>query len=163
MNFAGARQYMSSALIFILFVYICITSLDRFPGVSAKKNSIAARQEQKTAEICAMVDRVFTTPEISSGNLFLQFSGFDTAQPDQANYISLVYYRAVYTRYPQRIFIADTETIINNGRDIGTINFTPETRWLNDHAIHALVTFSRSKNGSVQVSVKNAADRKSIN
>lgn len=154
MNLAGVRQFILAALIFILFVYVCITCLDRLLGVSAKDNSIAARQEQTTAEICAMVDTVLTTPGIPSGNLFLHFSGFDTEQSDQANYISLVYYRAVYTRYPQRIFVADSETIINNGRDIGTITFTPDRQWFTAHAVQSMLTFKRAADGSVQAEIK---------
>lgn len=85
------------------------------------------------------------------GNLAIQSTGFDDSPADAESMLPKIYYRGVYTLYPQRIFVGEHNRIVNNGRDMATLHFNPDNTWLRAHEVRAVLSIRRESNGQITV------------
>lgn len=83
------------------------------------------------------------------GNLLLRPAGFDTSPGDAESMLPKIYYRAVYALYPRRVYIAEKDRVVNNGRDMATLNFEPSEAWLREHDVRAVMVLRRETNGQL--------------
>lgn len=83
------------------------------------------------------------------GSLLIRPAGFETSPGDAEAMLPRVYYRAVYTLYPRRAFIAEKSRVVNNGRDMATLNFNPGEAWLREHDVRAVLVLRREDNGQL--------------
>jgi hypothetical protein len=69
--------------------------------------------------------------------IFLKFEDFPQSK---AGYAQNIYFRAVYSLYPQRALVSDPSATINNARDLLKNNSLPSDRWLLDHGVGSVMT-----------------------
>ncbi len=113
----------------------------------------------------------------AEGNIWLEFRGFDAnpvdgggaegekgrgafwmrivanfeeqKQSDMADLAALIYFRANYASFPRRVYVADDETVITNGRHIVENVFSPDGEWLKAHEVRMRVVITRNSSGEI--------------
>lgn len=86
----------------------------------------------------------------SGGNILLQLAGFDPNDPQDQQYASLVYYRAVYQLHPRRVYLCRPDQTVNDGRQILSLRFDPDSTWFASHDVRWVIRF-RQETGRVSV------------
>jgi hypothetical protein len=82
-----------------------------------------------------------------SGNGLLKLAGYTKTNLAAATHLAYFYNLTSYTLYPRRVYVATTDTIINNGRDIIRAGFNPNEAWLQQHDIRYVLTFGNEQAG----------------
>jgi hypothetical protein len=94
----------------------------------------------------AEIDRLFGTIG-GTGNVLLRIQ----PGPDRASaepFAEMIYYRATYTVYPRRVYGGGASDVINNGRDLLSVSFSPDERWLDEHRVATTITFRVDERGA---------------
>lgn len=83
-------------------------------------------------------------------NIFLRVEGF---APGHDFLLSAFYYRAVFQRYPNRVFVSPTPVIVNRGRDLLSVADVPSAQWLEEQQVGAMVSLIREKDGKRRLKI----------
>jgi len=134
----------SAGVIFVAF-------LNAMPGSFARDSLSAAHHRTAPPgwEDYRRVDQVIAGAA-PAGNVLLRFAGFDPDAAANARFAARFYYRAAYTLWPRRVFVAPPGRIINGGKDLLCDPFHPDARWLTDHQVRAVLEAVREPDGSIQ-------------
>lgn len=110
--------------------------------------ALATRPEARRAAISAheRIDRI--ADRAVPGNVFLRVVGDFEEHAVAGDSVSFVYYRASYALYPRRIFVAPTDRVINDGRDILRIEFDPGQAWLQERDVASVMTVGSDSAGN---------------
>jgi hypothetical protein len=102
--------------------------------------ALAARSEASRAAIAEheRIDRIAdrTVP----GNVLLKVAGDAEQHAVAGDSLSFVYYRTGYALYPRRIYVAPADQVVNDGRDILRVEFSPSQEWLQEHDVRSVLT-----------------------
>jgi len=79
------------------------------------------------------------------GNVLLQRGGYARTNLVIENALFYFYFHTSYAFYPHRVFVAPADRIVNKGLDIMRTEFDPDRRWLEEHHVHYVATFSGSQ------------------
>lgn len=145
-------QYFIFCLIILSIVQI---SFFNFKTNSFARQILSAFLDGKRAPVRAHleIDRFFEKIP-HDGNVFVRFKGFEHGKAKgNEGFITLAYYRSVYSLYPRRVFVGEPTEVINQGRDILKANFNPSKKWLSSHNIHSVITFVLEPRGKIQVRI----------
>ena len=88
-------------------------------------------------------------PIFASGNIIMRFQNFDMGNSAVQGRVQWFYYRAAYAAYPQRVFVADKDTVIPHQPlytpPIPDFNTTED--WAGAHGIKRIVTLVQQPTG----------------
>ena len=79
----------------------------------------------------------------TDGNLLLKLAGYAKTNPAVANSLGYFYFQTSYALYPRRLYAAPDNQIINDGRDIMRIGFSPGPQWLQAHDVRSVLIFGK--------------------
>jgi hypothetical protein len=79
------------------------------------------------------------------GNILLRRAGYARTNLVIENSLFYFYFHTSYALYPRRIFVAPADRVIVNGLDIMRTEFNPDRRWLVEHQVRYVATFSGSQ------------------
>jgi hypothetical protein len=91
------------------------------------------------------LDRI--ADQTGNGNVLLKLAGYAKTNPVVENSLSFVYFRTSYALYPRRLYVAPADQVINNGRDMMRIEFSPSQQWLHEHDVRSVFTFGNDNAG----------------
>ena len=128
---AGGRgsRYAAWSLVLLALVHLCWLQVQP----DSELHRIFAFATHSTASRAALMqyaqlDRM--ADQTAGGNVLLKLAGYAKTNPVVENSLGFVYYRSSYALYPRRMFVAPADQVINNGRDIMRIEFSPTWKWL---------------------------------
>jgi len=87
--------------------------------------------------------------EAGDANVLLKLTGYLNTS-DKSD-LEFFYYRAGYSLYPRRLYVAPSDTIINNGWDILRVRFDPDPQWLRKRNVRLVLTISKDNTGRMKV------------
>ena len=96
----------------------------------------------------AETDNIYK-PETTNGNVLIKFTGFDSANQNYEDFASKAYFRANYLLFPNRTYVHESTTIINNGKDIIESHFNPNKEWFIEHNIKHIVDYHFHPDGQI--------------
>lgn len=118
------------------------------------------RPESELRQICAMATtstrRAALTEQeqfdqmvsqAGNGNVLLKLAGYARTNPVVEHSLGYFYFRTSYALYPRRLYAAPADQVINDGRDIMRIGFSPGPQWLQAHDVHSVLTFGNGNTG----------------
>lgn len=85
--------------------------------------------------------------QAGDGNVLLRLAGYARTNPAVANSLGYFYFRTSYALYPRRLYAAPADQVINDGRDIMRIGFSPGPQWLQAHDVRSVLTFGNDTAG----------------
>ena len=93
----------------------------------------------------------------SSDNIIASFSVPSAVTNLNQETAGMFYFRANYTLWPQRMFVAEPGTVINTGTQLLSASCPTDGRWLADHDVKTAVQF-RVENGQLLLIQRQAVD-----
>ncbi len=81
------------------------------------------------------------------GNVLLKLAGYARTNPAVENSLGYFYFRTSYALYPRRLYAAPADRVINDGRDIMRIGFSPGPQWLQAHDVRSVLIFGNDTPG----------------
>ena len=148
---AGAVSYVAALLpaLLLTVAVLCLCVVDFGPGAWRLNIGLAAFEEAGGwPEMWTQFDHLFKS-QMPTGNIWVEFQGFDPERPLDNAFMTGVYYRGNYTVYPRRIYVADPSIIINNSKPIvqrgGVLEQSLEERL----GLRWTVVFSQNDQGSI--------------
>jgi hypothetical protein len=79
------------------------------------------------------------------GNVLLVRAGYARTNLATENALFYYYFHTTYALYPRRIFVAPADRIVIKGLHIMNTEFNPDRRWLEEHDVRYVATFSGSQ------------------
>ena len=130
----------------LVLVHLCWLQLR--PG--SELHQICAVATQSTASRAAMMqheqfDRI--AGQAGNGNVLLKLAGYAKTNPAVENSLGYFYFRTSYALYPRRVYAAPADQVINDGRDIMRIGFSPGPQWLQEHDVRSVLIFGNDTAG----------------
>ena len=96
----------------------------------------------------------FLEQNVPDGNLFLKFRGYDTLKKESdIDSPILMYMWTCYTLYPRKTYAVRPDVIVNQGEDIISHPFNPDKRWIEQHGVKKIITFTH-ENGVVRFKIE---------
>ena len=139
-------RYAAWGVVLLVLVHLCWLQL----RPESELHQIHAFATQSTASRTALMqyeqlDRI--ADQTGNGNVLLKLAGYAKTNPVVENSLSFVYFRTSYALYPRRIYAAPADQVINNGRDMMRIEFSPSQQWLQEHDVRSVFTFGNDNAG----------------
>ena len=139
-------RYAAWGVVLLVLVHLCWLQL----RPESELHQIWAFATQSTASRTALMqyeqlDRI--ADQTGNGNVLLKLAGYAKTNPVVENSLSFVYFRTSYALYPRRIYAAPADQVINNGRDMMRIEFSPSQQWLHEHDVRSVFTFGNDNAG----------------
>jgi len=139
-------RYAAWGVVLLVLVHLCWLQL----RPESELHQIYAFATQSTASRTALMqyeqlDRI--ADQTGNGNVLLKLAGYAKTNPVVENSLSFVYFRTSYALYPRRIYAAPADQVINNGRDMMRIEFSPSQQWLHEHDVRSVFTFGNDNAG----------------
>jgi len=139
-------RYAAWGVVLLVLVHLCWLQL----RPESELHQIYAFATQSTASRAALMqyeqlDRI--ADQTGNGNVLLKLAGYAKTNPVVENSLSFVYFRTSYALYPRRIYAAPADQVINNGRDMMRIEFSPSQQWLQEHDVRSVFTFGNDNAG----------------
>ena len=85
--------------------------------------------------------------QAGNGNVVLKLAGYAGTNPAVENSLGYFYFRTSYALYPRRLYAGPADQVINDGRDIMRIGFSPVPQWLQAHDVRSVLIFGNDKPG----------------
>lgn len=116
------------------------SELHRFCAVAMQSTArrAAMMQHEQSARIAG---------QAADGNVLLKLAGYAKTNPVVANSLGYFYFRTSYALYPRRLYAAPADKVINSGRDIMQIGFSPGPQWLQEHDVRSVLIFGNDTAG----------------
>jgi len=116
------------------------SELHRFCVVAIQSTArrVAMMQQEQSARIAG---------QAADGNVLLKLAGYAKTNPAVANSLGYFYFRTSYALYPRRLYAAPADQVINSGRDIMRIGFSPSPQWLQEHDVRSVLIFGNDTAG----------------
>ncbi|MGA3143207.1 MAG: hypothetical protein ABSF10_09220 [Verrucomicrobiota bacterium] len=139
-------RYAAWGVVLLVLVHLCWLQL----RPESELHQIYAFATQSTASRTALMqyeqlDRI--ADQTGNGNVLLKLAGYAKTNPVVENSLSFVYFRTSYALYPRRLYVAPADQVINNGRDMMRIEFSPSQQWLHEHDVRSVFTFGNDNAG----------------
>ena len=83
----------------------------------------------------------------ADGNVLLGLAGYAKTNPVVAHSLGYFYFQTSYALYPRRLYAAPADQVINDGRDIMRIGFSPGPQWLQAHDVRSVLIFGKDNAG----------------
>ena len=139
-------RYAAWGVVLLVLVHLCWLQL----RPESELHRICAFATQSTASRAALMpyeQLARFTDQAGNGNVLLKLAGYAKTNPIVENSLSFVYYRTSYALYPRRMYVAPADQVINNGRDMMRIEFSPSQQWLHEHDVRSVFTFGNDNAG----------------
>jgi len=134
--FAGHKLFVYSAwgIVLLTLVHLCVRQL-RPNSECRQLHAVATKSAARHALVAPYesLDRI--TGQTDNGSVLFKLAGSAKTNPAVKNSLEFIYYRTSYTFYPQRVYVAPADKIINNGADIMQSEFNPDRQWLLQHDV----------------------------
>ena len=138
------RSFQCAAwgVVLLALVHLCWlqlrpeSELQRFWAVATQSPaSRAAMTNQKQSNWIA--------GQSADGNVLLKLAGYAKTNPAVENSLGYFYFQTSYALYPRRLYAAPADQVINGGRDIMRIGFSPSPQWLQAHDVRSVLIFGK--------------------
>jgi hypothetical protein len=141
-----SSRYAAWGVVLLVLVHLCWLQL----RPESELHQFCTVAKQSTARHTAMApyeqsDRI--TGQAADGNVLLKLAGYAKTNPVVANSLGYFYFRTSYTLYPRRVYAAPADQVINSGRDIIQIGFSPGPQWLQAHDVRSVLIFGNDTAG----------------
>jgi hypothetical protein len=139
-------RYAAWGVVLLVLVHLCWLQL----RPESELHQICAVATQSTARRATMMeheqsDRI--AGQAGNGNVLLKLAGYAKTNPAVENSLGYFYFRTSYVLYPRRVYAAPADQVINNGRDIMRIGFSPGPQWLQEHDVRSVLIFGNDTAG----------------
>jgi len=92
----------------------------------------------------------FLDKAVPEGNMVLKFKGFGKLKRESDEDVPLlIYFRAVYRLYPQKVFTVSPDVIVNTGKDFTDNPFNPDLQWMQKNGVKKVITLTRDLQGRI--------------
>ena len=85
--------------------------------------------------------------QAGDGNVLLRLAGYAKTNPVVENSLGYFYFQTSYALYPRRVYAAPADRVINDGRGIMRIGFSPGPQWLQEHDVRSVLIFGNDAAG----------------
>ena len=139
-------QYAAWGIVLLVLVHLCWlqlrpeSELHRFWAVARKSTTrrVAIMEHEPSGRIAG---------QPADGNVLLKLAGYAKTNPVVANSLGYFYFQTSYALYPRRVYAAPADQVINDGRDIIRIGFSPGPQWLQEHDVRSVLIFGNDTAG----------------
>jgi hypothetical protein len=133
-------QYAAWGIVLLALAHLCWlqlrhdSELRRFCTVARESATrrTATMQHEPSGRIAG---------QAPDGNVLLKLAGYAKTNPAVANSLGYFYFQTSYALYPRRLYAATADRVINDGRDIMRIGFSPGPQWLQAHDVRSVLIF----------------------
>ena len=133
-------QYAAWGIVLLALVHLCWLQLR--PESELRRFRAAAREfATRRAAVMAQDQSGRIAGQAPDGNVLLKLAGYAKTNPAVANSLGYFYFQTSYALYPRRLYAATADRVINDGRDIMRIGFSPGPQWLQAHDIRSVLIF----------------------
>jgi len=95
-----------------------------------------------------------TRTQMPTGNIWVQFAGFEPELSEDESYMSSVYFGGNYDIYPRRLFVSAPSMVVNSGRVMAQQNVQLTRSMAERLEIDWRVTFTRDELGRTSATVE---------
>ena len=139
-------RYAAWGIVLLVLVHLCWLQL----RPESELHQIYAVATEPPSSRAAMMehdqsDRI--ARQAGNGNVLLKLAGYAKTNPAVENSLGYFYFRTSYALYPRRLYAAPADQVINDGRDIMRIGFSPGPQWLQEHDVRSVLTFGNDTAG----------------
>ena len=138
-------RYAAWGIVLLALVHLCWlqlrpeSELHQIYAVATESASNRAAKEHDQS------DRI--AKQVSDGNVLLKLAGYARTNPAVENSLGYFYFRTSYALYPRRLYAGPADQVINDGRDIMRIGFSPDPQWLREHDVCSVLIFGNDTPG----------------
>ena len=133
-------------VVVLVLVQLCWLQL-RPESELARLCALSAQSSPRLAAVTEQEQFDRIASQAGNGNVWLKLAGYARTNSAVENSLGYFYFRCNYTLYPRRLYAAPADQVINNGRDILRIGFSPDPEWLQAHDVHSVLTYGHDHTG----------------
>jgi hypothetical protein len=139
-------QYAARGVVLLVLIQVCWLQL----RPESELHRFWAVAKQSTARRTATMehnpsDRIAV--QAADGNVLLRLAGYAKTNPVVENSLGYFYFQTSYALYPRRLYAGPANQVINDGRDIMRIEFSPGPQWLQEHDVRSVLIFGNDTAG----------------
>jgi hypothetical protein len=112
----------------------------------------ALKRHGEMPEYLAKLDDLFGH-QMPSGNVWIEFKGFNPERGADEGFMTYVYYRGNYAGYPRRVYVSPPSAVVNNGEAMVQQRAVLDQSLTQRLRIHWMVVFSRNEQGKISVNI----------
>jgi len=140
-----SNQYAAWGVVLLVLAHLCWLQL-RPESEWRRFHAMAAQTTDRRAAIPEH-EPVRIANRTDNGNVLLKLAGYAKTNPVVENSLGYFYFQTCYTLYPRRVYAGPSDQVINDGRDIMRIGFSPDPQWLQEHDVRSVFIFGNDTAG----------------